>query len=368
MRTGTTARSPLRATLRGLLRALLSSLGARHPASARVWASVTLMATTATCLGTSWLSTGRVQWPEVLATTALGAVSAALLLLPLHRTGPLVVLAPLAGTGTVVWLDLLSRDAGVTGQVFFCVPVIWAASQLRLGGAVLVTAATVAGDALVVLTLLPPQRALADLAYVTTLLLLVAGVLARSAVVQDRLVRQLRHRADVDPLTGLVTRHVLEAAAERAVRSPERPVSLVLIDLDRFKSVNDTHGHLGGDAALAHVAAVLTAGCRREDVVARTGGDELAVLMPGCPAEAAAQRAQLLVEAVRASPLVLPDGTVVTLSISAGLACAPGDAGDARDLYAGADSALYVAKRAGRDRLGRLPGPPGRAAGLSAPR
>ncbi|WP_337063374.1 GGDEF domain-containing protein [Kineococcus sp. G2] len=337
-------------------RAPLRSLSARDTASARVWASVALMATIGTCLGTTALTTGSLRWPELVVTALLGAVSAALLLLPVHRAEPLVVLAPLAGTGTVVWLDVLSADAGVSGQVFFCVPVIWAASQLRLGGAALVTAVTVAAEAFVVLTLLPRERALADLAYVTTLLLLVAGVLAHGAVTQERLVQRLRHQADVDPLTGLVTRRVLDAAAERAVGAPGAGAALVVVDVDRFKAVNDTHGHLGGDAALAHVAAVLTARCRPEDVVARMGGDELAVLMPGCPEEVAAQRAQALVEAVRERPLVLPGGVRVPLSVSAGLACAPRHAVSARDLYAGADSALYAAKRAGRDRLGRVPG------------
>ncbi|MCI2237418.1 GGDEF domain-containing protein [Paenibacillus sp. TRM 82003] len=277
------------------------------------------------------------------------------LLLPVRRAGHLVVLAPLAGTGTVVWLDLLSADAGLTGQVFSCVPVIWAAGQLRLGGPALVTAATVAAEALVVLTLLPRERALADLAYVTTLLLLVAGVLAHGAVTQERLVERLRHQVDVDPLTGLVTRRVLDAAAERAVGAPGAGVALVVVDVDRFKAVDDTHGHLGGDAALAHVAALLTARCRPGDVVARMGGDELAVLMPGCPEEVAAQRAEALVEAVRGQPHVLPGGLRVPLSVSAGLARGPRHAGSARDLYASADSALQAAERAGRDRLGQVP-------------
>ena len=319
-----------------------------------MWAAVALVATTATCVGTAIALTGRVAWPELLASVSLVVLSATLLLLPLRWAASLVVLAPLAGTAAVVWLDMVSADAGLTGQVFFCVPVIWAASQLRLGGAVLVTAATLAGQAYVVTSLLPRAQALVDIAYMGTLLLLVTAVLARSAAVQSRLVEKLRHQATVDPLTGLVTRRVLDSATARAVAAPGGVVALVIIDLDHFKSINDTHGHLGGDAALAHVAGLLHANCRDSDVVARMGGDELAVLMPACPPEVAVQRAQVFVDAVREHPLTL-DGQVVPLSVSAGLASAPQDASDAQGLYGRADSALYLAKRAGRGCL-RLPG------------
>ena len=333
-------------------RSALASLGARNPRSARAWAAVALLATSVTCVGSSWFATGELRWPELLATGSLVALSAALLLLPVVVTAPLVVLAPLSGTATVLWLDLVSRDAGLTGRVFFTVPVIWAASQLRAGGTVVVTAATIAADAVVAATLLPREEAVTTFAYTTTLLVLVAGTLARGAWKQDRLVEQLRRQARTDPLTGLVTRRVLDAATER-VAAAGSPAALVVIDIDRFKCVNDTYGHLGGDAALAHVAGLLAAHCRERDVVARTGGDELAVLMPDCPPAVAVERAERFVEAVREAPLVLPGGQLVPLSISAGLAAVPGDARAAHDLYASADSALYAATRAGRDRLAR---------------
>ncbi|ABS01590.1 diguanylate cyclase (GGDEF)-like protein [Kineococcus radiotolerans] len=332
---------------------MLRSLSARDPRSARAWAALALMVTIATCLLTNLVTFGALHAPELTATLGLAAVSAVLLGVPAERAAPLVVLAPLAGVAAVVWLDLLSRDAGVTGQVFLVVPVIWAAAQLRPGGTAVVALATVVGEAVVAFSILPPGEAAAVFAYVTVFTLLVAGVLTRGGVIQERLVEQLRVQAGTDPLTGLVTRRVLDAATDRAVRARGCEGALVVIDLDRFKTVNDTHGHLGGDAALAHVAALLTARCRPGDVVARMGGDELAVLMLDCPADVAVRRAQCFVDAVRDEPLRLPGGTVVPLSISAGLTPLSPAVTGAQDLYARADSALYAAKRAGRDRLAR---------------
>lgn len=325
----------------------MRSLSARNPRSARVWAAVALMATIVTNLGAGVLADGRLHTHNVVAFAVLTLGTALLLRSPADRVAPFVGLAPLTGVATIVWLDLLSADAGVTGQVFFIAPVIWAAAQLRVGGALVVTSATLVGEAVVVGRFLEPERAVTDFAYVAVLLVLICGVLSRAGTNQERLVERLREQAGVDALTGLSTRRVLDAATDRAVAGGR--VCLVIIDLDRFKTINDTHGHLGGDAALTHVADLLTARCRDRDVVARMGGDELAVLMVDCPLDIASYRAQQFVDAVRENPLRLPDGTLVPLSISAGLAEAATDR--AQDLYARADAALYAAKRAGRDRL-----------------
>ncbi|MEW1959703.1 GGDEF domain-containing protein [Kineococcus sp. NPDC059986] len=332
-------------------RRLLHSLEARNPRSARTWAVVALMVTIFTNIATGAVNAGGVPVPELCGAGVLGALSVVLVRRPADRVGPLIVLAPLVGVLTVVWLDLVTRDATLTGQVFFIVPVVWAAAQLRVGGVALVTAATTAGEAVVVWTLLEPQQAVTDFAYMTVLFLLISGVLTRAQAVQERLVERLRQQASIDPLTGLWTRRVLDTATARAVEHRVAEASLVLIDLDRFKTINDTYGHLGGDAALTHVASLLTGRCREADLVARMGGDELAVLMLDCPRETAAHRAQQFVDIVRSTPLQLPDGALVPLSISAGLAWLSPTATRAEDLYASADAALYVAKRAGRGRL-----------------
>ena len=288
----------------------------------------------------------------------LGAVSVALVVLPAARTVFLCVLTPLIGVGAIVVLDVATGDAGIAGQVFFCLPVLYAATQLRVAGGILVTVSAIAGEAAVVLLLLPRGQAVTDLLHVGTTLTLTAMVLIRAGVVQDRLVAQLRRQAAIDPLTGLVTRRVLDEATQSAITGAEAQVgtSLVMIDVDRFKVVNDTYGHVVGDDVLSHIAGILTGASRVQDVVARMGGDELAVLMPGCGYEVAVRRAEEFVALVRDTPFVLPGGVSVTLSISAGASHVAQHGGLPRALYASADAALYVAKHGGRGRVGQVPG------------
>ncbi len=202
-----------------------------------------------------------------------------------------------------------------------------------------------------------PGRAITELAYVGTTLTLTAAVLARAGVVQDRLVAELRRPAVIDPLTGLATRRVLDDATRIALTAAQARVgtALVIIDVDRFKAVNDTYGH--GVEALTHVVRILTGRSRGHDVVARMGGDELAVLVPGCGYDAAMRRAEDFVAAVNTTPLLLPGGVTVPLSISAGAAHVPENAAGAGNLYSTADAALYAAKRSGRGRVERAPDP-----------
>ncbi|MEV4141910.1 GGDEF domain-containing protein [Dactylosporangium sp. NPDC049742] len=280
---------------------------------------------------------------------ALAAVCAVLLFAGARRAvGLLQMPSAVIGCGSIVLLDLGTGNAGVTGLLYFYLPVLFAAVHLRIPGVVAVTAAALAGEAVVALSLLPVGDAALDLAFVGSTLTLMAAALARAGVAQDRLVGRLRRLADVDPLTGLATRRILDDAVQRAVDRDAAETALVLIDVDWFKEINDTYGHAVGDDALTHIAATLCERCRAVDVVARLGGDELAVLMPGCSFDLAAARAKDFVDAVRARPLTLPDGRVVPVSISAGAAHAPSQAHTARDLYTSADAALYAAKRARR--------------------
>jgi len=130
------------------------------------------------------------------------------------------------------------------------------------------------------------------------------------------------------------------------------------VDVDQFKSINDAHGHPVGDDALVHLAGVLTTAVRSSDtVISRLGGDELAILLPGCSADVAARRAADLVEAVRRAPLPLPDGRLLPVSVSVGVAHAPEHARELRELYSAADAALYRAKLGGRDRHAVAPVP-----------
>jgi diguanylate cyclase (GGDEF)-like protein len=295
-----------------------------------------------------------------LVPVALLVLSALVVRTPERRLQALWVAAPILGIVTIAGMDLATADASAAGQVFLCYPVMYAASQLKSPAAIAAAVMGILADATVVLTLKPLTPALTDLCYVSAALIAMTALLIRAGRRQDALVAELRRQAAVDSLTGLVTRRVLDEAVERALTSANSVggTALVMLDVDRFKTVNDRHGHPVGDAALIHIANVLAAHTRPDTVICRIGGDEIAFLMPGCPKSVARTRAEHLVTLIRENPLPLPNGAVLPLSVSAGVAHAPRHAESMRELYAEADAALYNAKREGRDRVGVADPPP----------
>jgi diguanylate cyclase (GGDEF)-like protein len=266
---------------------------------------------------------------------------------------------PLFGIVLLVVMDIASRDATMAGQLFFFLPVLYGAVLLRTPGAVLMTVGSVIGEALVVFTVLPPAKAMNDLLFLTAVLVTMTMLLARAADRQAELVARLRELADVDQLTGLASRHALEASLHTAVTSTrsEHGLALILVDLDHFKSVNDEHGHPTGDAALRHVARQIQRLSRGHDTSARLGGDELALLMPGCPLEIAVERAEQIAQSVRTSAVDIGEGRTIPLTVSVGVAHMPTHADSVETLYRAADNALYEAKQGGRDRVGLVPAP-----------
>lgn len=170
-----------------------------------------------------------------------------------------------------------------------------------------------------------------------------------------RRARAMRYDSLLDPLTGCYTRGYLLARLEEEVFCSRRNgtvFSLIMADLDHFKNVNDTHGHLVGDHVLREFGTVLRAGFRRNDVVARYGGEEFAVLMPGTDRAAALAAAERVREAWLAFPLVVPGtGRTLRVSFSAGAVEADRNVPGIEALLQAADRALYAAKAAGRDRI-----------------
>jgi diguanylate cyclase (GGDEF)-like protein len=163
----------------------------------------------------------------------------------------------------------------------------------------------------------------------------------------ERLLRELRRAAATDPLTGLLNRRAFEdrltAELARAGRTGES-FALVLADVDRLKELNDGHGHAAGDAALVALARALRGALRTEDTVARIGGDEFAILLPGSGAFAAHDVAARLVRRVR--------DDVVAPTISAGSAAYGVDGTTSDELMRAADAVLYAAKRRTEPRAG----------------
>ncbi len=154
-----------------------------------------------------------------------------------------------------------------------------------------------------------------------------------------------------DALTGLYNARAFRSRygrlLERAARSGA-PLSLLLIDVDHLKQINDRHGHATGNKALMHVANALREAKRAEDSAARWGGDEFAILLDGAAATSARRVADNVLAGVEAKPVAFTRGLTVTVTI--GACTATHVAADA-DLFAAADRALYGAKREGRNRV-----------------
>lgn len=160
-------------------------------------------------------------------------------------------------------------------------------------------------------------------------------------------------RAHTDPLTELGNRRrfddLLTLAVERA-HQDGLPVSLLALDLDHFKAINDAHGHQCGDAVLQATAKALREAVRGEDIAVRLGGEEFAVLLPGTDGPGAAMLAERLRAAVEDLQVAGDDGAVVRVTTSVGIATLQGTDFTGAELVAFADGALYRAKRAGRNR------------------
>ncbi|MDP2135032.1 MAG: GGDEF domain-containing protein, partial [Sulfuritalea sp.] len=199
---------------------------------------------------------------------------------------------------------------------------------------------------------LPADATLFDLspaqtAYVTTyalcILLVTVGVLLMAT---DRLRSEFEHMASHDSLTGALTRGtVIEACAQELERSRRRNhvMSLLMLDLDHFKAINDSHGHLTGDRVLVDFVARVTGLLRRPDRLGRFGGEEFIILLP----ETTADEAMIVAERIRAEVAAAKGTTPCTVSI--GVASSRGEDNSIDAIIARSDMALYQAKAAGRN-------------------
>lgn len=163
---------------------------------------------------------------------------------------------------------------------------------------------------------------------------------------------RLQEQANRDPLTGLYNRRYLDDSLQREIDRCCRvgsPTSLVLMDIDHFKPINDTHGHVAGDAVLSQLAAILGSLSRNSDILCRFGGEEFLVVLPDTSLEIALKRAEEYRQAIENTPMVTEKGPL-SITLSAGVAsftdCVEGDS-----LIHMADKALYQAKEQGRNRV-----------------
>lgn len=171
-------------------------------------------------------------------------------------------------------------------------------------------------------------------------------------IIHDRMLADREHEASTDFLTGLMSRKAWWLQAERycaqALRT-RRPLSLLLLDIDHFKRINDTHGHAAGDAVLRHFGLLATATLRTGDHLGRVGGEEFSVLFADMRSDAVLEVAQRLLDSVRRTPCA-HGGSTIAYTFSAGVVdWLPGE--NLQAFFERADRMLYAAKQAGRNRV-----------------
>jgi diguanylate cyclase (GGDEF)-like protein/PAS domain S-box-containing protein len=167
----------------------------------------------------------------------------------------------------------------------------------------------------------------------------------------ENLQTELQEQAIRDALTGLYNRRFLEETFPREIaraRRESEPLSVIFVDLDHFKAVNDTYGHAAGDEVLQAICQFLVQSARASDIVCRYGGEEILIICPGMTLASAEDRAEGWRQTIAATPTEV-NGTGIRVTISAGMAACPAHGQSMEALILAADSALYAAKAAGRD-------------------
>jgi diguanylate cyclase (GGDEF)-like protein len=251
--------------------------------------------------------------------------------------------------GAVVGYVMFPRWLALSGIVLYAVLVIGGAALLGSGyvPTMLVPAEAYAGlDTYTVV-----RRAASSLALFALTFAIIAWIVDRW---RDREARYQR-LASIDSLTGLTNRRrFLELAGQELARSRRygSNLALVVADLDHFKRINDEHGHLIGDQALAHAARVLAGAIRDVDTIARHGGEEFAILLPMTDEAGAAEVAERCTRRLADTPLIADGIGPIRVTASMGVAaCAGASCGSIDELLRAADAALYRAKQGGRDRV-----------------
>jgi diguanylate cyclase (GGDEF)-like protein len=260
---------------------------------------------------------------------------------------PLVPAVPVI---LILLMGLASSDATASSQLAFSLPVLFAAYQLKPVVAYLIAGEMVIAETLLCLLVGPPQEVVEDSVGVSLILVGIVLTLVTARNRFDEAMRSLRYEAQHDAVTGLLTRRTFDLDIEQL--DDERSVSLILVDIDDFKTVNDTFGHDIGDQTLRLVANALSTNSRQHDRAYRLGGDELAVLLIGAAPETALRRAEVIRRAVETGPtafVVRRERGKVTVSL--GVASLPPHAPRKSELLRAADAAMYRAKGAGRNRV-----------------
>jgi len=260
---------------------------------------------------------------------------------------PLVAALPVV---MILLMALGSHDATATSQMAFSLPVLFSAYHLKPVIARLIAVEVVIAETILCALLDPRSAVIEDAAGVSLILVGIMLTLVTARNRFDDAINSLRYDAEHDAVTGLLSRRTFDVDIERL--DDDEPASLILVDIDDFKTVNDMFGHAVGDQTLRVVAGALSANCRQSDRAYRLGGDELAVLMSGIAPASALRRAEVMRRAVETAPTAFTirrERGAVTVSL--GVASLPPNAPRKSELLRAADAAMYQAKSSGRNRV-----------------
>ncbi len=198
------------------------------------------------------------------------------------------------------------------------------------------------------------QHAMISIRLGVTLMTLAPITVASVVAARNELLARLSYIADHDALTGVLNRRAFMERAQQLIAHPDTAnglMAVLMLDIDHFKSINDTYGHANGDLALKAFAATVQQNLRENDLIGRLGGEEFAVLLYGCLPGEAARVAERIRASVAASAIDTDAGATITPTVSIGLVEARPGAKDIERLLKDADAALYAAKAAGRNRV-----------------
>ncbi|MEZ0111990.1 diguanylate cyclase (GGDEF)-like protein [Catenulispora sp. EB89] len=297
------------------------------------------------------------SWFEFLGACAVAAVWGLVYVLLPSPAPDLVLRATPAVSALLITLTLaLNHSNAADGMLLLNWPLLFAAYLLPRRTAYW-TLAIVAVCLTVILAAGSGPDRFATWVEITTSMVLTLVVIRRVRDQADRLKQALAEQASTDPLTGLSNRRAFDEALEREVTRQRRtraPLSLLAVDVDHFKTINDTWGHAAGDDTLAALGDLLPRLVRASDTVSRVGGEEFGVLLPDCPAPQARARA----DALRAEIWAASRDWKHPVTVSVGVATLPDSADALNDLLVAADMALYAAKESGRDRVRVAPNRP----------
>jgi diguanylate cyclase (GGDEF)-like protein len=302
----------------------------------------------------------------VLASCAI-AIAIGLVLVTLTDRAPhwVVRSSPLVCTGLIAVSTWVARSPTDGTELLMIWPVLFASYFFGSRDGWLNVAAVVVSYTPTAMVVLGSEgiTPAVYMAGTTALAMFIVSALRRQIA---HLIEALRREARTDGLTGLLNRRAWDEAFHREVARRERQggsLSLLMIDIDHFKRINDTLGHSAGDAALRKVAALLRSQVRAMDVLGRVGGEEFAIVLTNCGADLALDRAEQIRALIEDAARYWPEAELA-VTVSIGAAAIPEQAADAGQLMNLADDALYAAKAQGRNivrvaasAVDRRPGP-----------